>query len=306
MGVPTRAISRKAPRQAVAEAAHFRTDHSRTPYGLEMSESCSACRYRKAGFCCQLSPTQLQDFNALKTVSAYPSEAILFVEQQKTKGIYLICEGEVKLSFNSRDGKTLLLKFAGSGEVLGLLSALTGNSYEATAQTLRPCQLAFVSSRDFRKFLRRHPSLFQLVAGQLGFQYQNACERLCAVGLGASMLERVANFLLNWSATRGAPEDGIQFTLPRSHEEIGECVGATRESVTRALGAFRSRGLIEGCGSTLLIRSRAALASVSNSAATPKDAGPHVVRLTPRVHRSHLPQILGPFSKRAESGRKRA
>jgi CRP/FNR family transcriptional regulator, cyclic AMP receptor protein len=279
MGIRTRPISRKAPRPAVAEATHCRTNHRRTPYGLEMSESCFACKYRKTGFFCQLSPSELKDFDALKTVTTYPAEAILFLEQERTKGIYMLCEGEVKLSFSSRDGKTLLLKIARGGEVLGLLSALTGNSYEATAQTLRPCQLAFVSSEDFRKLLRRHPNLFQLVADQLGSQYRNACEQLCAVGLGASILERVAHFLLTWSASRGAPQDGLQFTLPLSHEEIGECVGATRESVTRALGEFRNRGLIESHGATLFIRDRAALASVHNGVATPKHAGPRLVRL---------------------------
>jgi CRP/FNR family transcriptional regulator, cyclic AMP receptor protein len=306
MGIPTRPISRKAPRPAVAEATHCRTNHRRTPYSLELSESCSACKYRKTGFFCQLSPSELKDFDALKTVTPYPAEAILFLEQQKTKGMYVLCEGEVKLSFSSRDGKTLLLKIARSGEVLGLLSALTGNSYEATAQTLRPCQLAFVSSSDFHKFLRRHPNLFQLVADQLGSQYRNACEQLCAVGLGASMLERVAHFLLTWSASRGAPGDGNQFTLPLSHEEIGECVGATRESVTRALGEFRNRGLIESHGATLLIRDHAGLASVRNGTTTPKDVGPRLVRLMRSIR---YPAALGvpnrSWAKR-EGQRKRA
>ena len=197
------------------------------------------------GFSASFLQPRLNDFDALKSIIPYPAEALLFLEQQKTKGIYLLCEGEVKLSFSSSEGKKLLLRIARSGEVLGLLSALSGSPYEATAETLRPCQVAFVPSNAFQKFLRRHPNVFQLIADQLGWHYRSACEQLCAVGLGASMLERVANFLLAWSAGRGAPKDGIQFTLPLNHEEIGECVGATRESVTRALGEFRSRGLID-------------------------------------------------------------
>jgi CRP/FNR family transcriptional regulator, cyclic AMP receptor protein len=305
MGIPTRAISRKAPRQAVGNETRYQTDHSRMPYGLEMSESCSACKYRRSGFFCQLSPSELEEFDVLKTVSAYPAEAILFLEQQKTKGMYILCEGEVKLSFSSPDGKTLLLKIARSGEVLGLLSALTGNSYEATAQTLRPCQLAFVPSNEFQKFLRRHPNLFRLIADQLGSQYMNACEQLCAIGLGASMLKRLAHFLLTWSASRGAPENGNQFTLPLSHEEIGECVGATRESVTRALGEFRNRGLIESHGATLLIRDRAALASIRNGT-TSKNVGPRFVRLMRPIR---YPAVLGvhnQFWPKREGQRKRA
>jgi len=306
MGIATRQISHKAPRQAVQEGTRSQRDHMRTPYDLDLNESCLACRYRRSGFFCHLSLSGLNDFDALKSVIPYPAEALLFLEQQKTKGIYVLCEGEVKLSFSSSEGKRLLLRIARSGELLGLLSALSGSPYEATAETLGPCQVAFVPSKEFQKFLQRHPNLFHLVADQLGLQYRNACEQLCAVGLGASMLERVANFLLRWSARRGAPKDGMQFTLPLNHEEIGECVGTTRESVTRALGEFRDRGLIGGCRATFHIRNRAALEAIRDRLASPKSVGPRVVRLMPRVQYSHAQHVAEPVWKRAEGGRKSA
>ena len=277
----------------------------RTPYGLDLNESCPACKYRRSGFFCQLSPAELNDFDALKSVIPYPAEALLFLEQQKTKGIYVLCEGEVKLSFSSSEGKRLLLRIARPGEVLGLLSALSGRPYEATAETLRPCQVAFASSTDFNKFLRRHPNLFQLIANQLGLQYRSACEQLCAVGLGASILERVAKFLLTWSANRGAPKNGIQFKLPLSHEEIAEHVGVTRESVTRALSEFRSRGLIENHGSTFVIADRAALQEFRLRPANPQKVGSRLVRLT-AIRRGRSPGIRPSLWKHVPSERKRA
>jgi CRP/FNR family transcriptional regulator len=277
----------------------------RTPYGLDLNESCSACRYRRAGFFCQLSPAELNDFDALKSVIPYPAEALLFLEQQKIKGIYVLCEGEVKLSFGSSEGKRLLLRIAGPGEVLGLLSALSGSPSEATAETSRPCQVAFVPSNVFQKFLGRHPNVFQLIAGQLAWHYRSACEQLCAVGLGASVLEKVAQFLLTWSAGRGAPRDGVRFTLPLNHEEIGECVGATRESVTRALSEFRGRGLIESHGSTFAIADRAALQRFRVQPATPQKVDASLLRLTP-IRRGHSPAIRHSLWKRVMGGQKSA
>ena len=306
MGIATREISRKASRHVVRDETRSQKNHMRTPYGLALNDSCPTCRYRRSGFFCQLSPTELNDFDALKSIIPYPAEALLFLEQQKTKGVYLLCEGEVKLSFSSSEGKRLLLRIAMPGEVLGLLSALSGCPHEATAETLRPCQVAFVPSNVFQMFLRRHPNVFQLIADQLGWHYRSACEQLCAVGLGASMLERVANFLLRWSARRGAPKDGMQFTLPLNHEEIGECVGATRESVTRALGEFRNRGLIDGCGATFRIPNRTALEAVRDRLSSPKNMRPSLVRLMPRVRYSHAQHVPEPFWKRAEGGRKSA
>ena len=162
----------------------------RGPYDFELSENCRSCKFRRNGFFCQLSADELKGFDAIKHVSAYPAGAILFLEQQRSRGIYLLCEGQVKLSFSSRDGKTLVLRIAKAGEILGLLSALSGNAYEVTAQTLRPCQTAFVYSNDFQKFLRKHAIVFQRVATHLSWEYKAACEQLRRVGLGSLVFRK--------------------------------------------------------------------------------------------------------------------
>jgi len=277
----------------------------RGPYGFELTESCLTCKFRGNGFFCQLSPAELKEFHAVKFVSVYPADAILFMEQQRSRGIYLLCEGQVKLSFTSYGGKTLVLRIAKPGEVLGLLSALSGDPYEVTAETLRPCQVAFVSSNDFQQFLRKHSVVFQRVASQLGWQYKAACEQLCAVGLGASVFERVAKFLLNWSVEEGAPGNGTRFTLPLSHEEIGEHTGATRESVTRTLSEFRGRGLIESHGSTFVIPDRTALQEFRVRPASPQEVDPRLLRLTP-IRQGRSPGIRHSLWKRVASGRKSA
>jgi CRP/FNR family cyclic AMP-dependent transcriptional regulator len=275
----------------------------RSPYGFELYESCRSCKFRRNGFFCQLSPDQMKDFDAMKHVAAYPADAILIMEQQRSRGIYILCEGQVKLSFSSSAGKTLVLRIAKPGEVLGLLSVLSGNPYEVTAETLRPCQVAFVSSNDFQQILRKHPAVFQLLASHLGWEYKAACEQLYAVGLGASICERVAKFLLNWSVEGEAPGNGNRFTLPLTPEEIAECIGTTRESVTRTMAEFRSRGLIENHGSTFVIVDRAALQEFRVRPASPLEIDPRLLRLT-AIRRGRSPGIRHSLSKRVASGRK--
>jgi CRP/FNR family transcriptional regulator, cyclic AMP receptor protein len=275
----------------------------RSPYGFELYESCRSCKFRRNGFFCQLSPDEMKDFDAMKHVAAYPADAILFMEQQRSRGIYILCEGQVKLSFSSSAGKTLVLRIAKPGEVLGLLSVLSGNPYEVTAETLRPCQVAFVSSNHFQQILRKHPAVFHLLASHLGWEYKAACEQLYAVVLGASICERVAKFLLNRSVEGGAPGNGNRFTLPLTHEEIAECIGTTRESVTRTMAEFRSRGLIENHGSTFVIVDRAALQEFRVRPASPLEIDPRLLRLTP-IRRGRSPGIRHSLSKRVASGRK--
>jgi len=124
-----------------------------SPYGIQITENCLICKLRHSGFFCDLPKPSLQDLERIKYASAYPQGAVLFVEGQAPRGVYIICTGRVKLSTTSRDGKTLILRIAQAGEVLGLHATVSGKPYELTAETLQPAQLDFVRREDFDKVM---------------------------------------------------------------------------------------------------------------------------------------------------------
>jgi CRP-like cAMP-binding protein len=126
------------------------------PYGLELNDGCKTCSVRGAGFFCQLPAGAVKDFDAIKSTATYPKGALLFVEKQETRGVYVLCQGEVKLSISSADGKTLIMRIARAGELLGLMAAMAELPYEVTAETIHPCQVAFVRKDDFVRFLAKH------------------------------------------------------------------------------------------------------------------------------------------------------
>lgn len=233
----------------------------RGPYGFEMNEGCQACKIKKIGFFCQLTPQAVKDFDTLKSSSAYPEGAILFMEKQEPRGVYLLCEGEVKLTISSSEGKTLILRIVRPGEILGLVSTLSGKPYEVTAETLRPCHIVYVRRADFMRLIAQHPEFLQGVVKQLSANYHNACEQLRTVGLSSSAPEKLARMLLEWSAGAEETKQGTEIKLPLTHEEIAELIGSSRETVTRTLSEFKSRRLLTLKGSTLLIWNRAALQS---------------------------------------------
>jgi CRP/FNR family transcriptional regulator, cyclic AMP receptor protein len=231
----------------------------RGPYGFEMSENCQTCKLREAGFFCRLTPKAVKDFDSIKSPSTYPEGAALFLEKQDPRGVFLICEGEVKLSISSSEGKKLILRIARAGEILGLMATLSGKPYEVTAETSRPCQITFVKQENFLWFVAQHPEASQKVISQLNSNYQRACEQLRTVGLAASTGERLAKLLLDWSAQAEQTKLGTRIAFPLTHEEIAECIGTSRETVTRTLSEFRNRNIVTLKGSTLLISNRAAL-----------------------------------------------
>lgn len=233
----------------------------RGPYGFEMNGGCHICKLKKAGFFCHLSPQAIKDLDSLKSSSAYPEGAVLFMEKQDPRGVFLLCEGEVKLTISSSEGKTLILRIAKPGEILGLVSTLSGKPYEVTAETLRPCHVVYIRRADFMRLVAQHPEFLQDVVRQLSANYQNACEQLRTVGLSSSAPEKLARMLLEWSAGAQNSGQGTEIKMPLTHEEIAELIGSSRETVTRTLSEFKSRHLLTLKGSTLLIWNRAALES---------------------------------------------
>jgi CRP/FNR family transcriptional regulator, cyclic AMP receptor protein len=231
----------------------------RGPYGFEMSESCQTCKIRKDNFFCQMQAGALKDFDLTKSSSVYPDGAVLFMEKQDPRGLFILCEGQVKLSVCSSDGKTLIVRIAKPGEVLGLSAVIGGTPYEVTAETLRPSQIVFVRRDDFLRLIAHHPEIYQNIVKQMASTYDGACEQLRTVGLSSSASERLAKVLLEWSQGAEQTKSGTRITVPLTHQEIGEFIGSSRETVTRTFSEFKSRHLVALKGSTVTIPNRAAL-----------------------------------------------
>jgi CRP/FNR family transcriptional regulator len=234
------------------------------PKSLASQNSKDLCKPWTSLFSCKFSPAAVNDLGSLVCPSSYSAGSVLFVERDQAQGVYFVVEGEVKLSMNSADGRRLNLSIARKGDILGLASALFGKEYLMTAETLYPCKLVHLGQRDLQGFLLRHPDAYQTLTQELGQQLTMACEQLRTLGLSSSVPEKLARLLLEWSEGGQATEAGMRFRFTLTHEEIGEFIGASRETVTRTLGVFKTRRLVSFHGSTLVIPSRQALESFAH------------------------------------------
>jgi CRP/FNR family transcriptional regulator len=142
------------------------------------------------------------------------------------------------------------------------MATLSGEPYEVTAETIRPCQVAYIRRDDFLRFIAKHPEAYQGVVRQMTSLYQGACSQLRTVGLSASAPEKLARLLLDWSSGGKETDQGTQVRLPLTHEEIAALIGTTRETVTRTLSEFKSNHLVALHGSNLMISNRPALESL--------------------------------------------
>jgi CRP/FNR family transcriptional regulator, cyclic AMP receptor protein len=233
--------------------------------GQEQVNAASVPAYRKGEFFTKLSAASLRDLESLLIPVSCPAHKVLFSETQPSNGVYVIMQGEVKLSINSRDGRRLSFRIAKTGEVLGLSATLSGGEYEMTAETLYPAKVAHVSGTAFLPFIARHPEVYEIVAREMIRSFNDACEQMRTVCLASSVPERLARLLLVWSDSEAKTGGGVRCRLSLTHEEIGEFIGASRESVTRTFSKFKHRRLVAQHGATLMIPSRNALEAYARS-----------------------------------------
>jgi CRP/FNR family transcriptional regulator, cyclic AMP receptor protein len=237
----------------------------RAPYGLEIIENCVTCPHRGERLFCNLPAAAVERLATITSASSYPKGATLFVEGQPARGVFILCAGRVKLSTSSLDGKTLIVRISEPGEVLGLPATVTGKHYELTADVLEPTQANFIPRTDFLNFLRENGEVSLRVAQQLGETYHAAIAEMRSIGLSHSAAEKLARFLLEYCASHGTGRPEIRAKLTLTHEEIGQLIGASRETVSRLFAAFKKKQILQIKGSTLIVSNKAGLESLTGT-----------------------------------------
>lgn len=214
---------------------------------------CLTCESRKTRPFCNFSPDALVRFDGLGSHIPFPERFVVFEEGHPAKGVFVVCKGRVKLTSSSLEGRAMILKIAGIGDVLGLAAVLGDHPYEVTAETLEPCNFKFVSQGEFRRFLESFGEASWHATQMLEKEYQAALLSARRLALSGSAIGRLAHLLLDWALASSEDERPLRLTMTLRHDEVANIVGTTRETVTRLLNQLEHRGLIERKGAMVTI-----------------------------------------------------
>jgi CRP/FNR family transcriptional regulator len=169
---------------------------------------------------------------------------ILFREGDQGDRLYVIGEGKIKLGLTSADGRENVLAILGPGEMFGELSLFDPIPRTATATAIAETQLLALGHEDLDSFLLGHPAVAANLLTALARRLRRANETLADL-VFTDVPGRVAKALLDLSIRFGRPaEDGILVAHDLTQEELAQLVGASRETVNKALADFASRGWI--------------------------------------------------------------
>jgi CRP/FNR family cyclic AMP-dependent transcriptional regulator len=220
---------------------------------MERSHGCLDCPARGKHLFCNMEASALEKFDCLGTPVQFSSGAVIFREGDNCGSVHVLCSGRVKLSATSREGRTLILKIARGGEVLGLSAALANQPYEVTAETMEPCRVKTIRRQGIMDFFDRNPDAALRAARTVALEYKAAFFEVRRLALPATASGRVANLLLDWS--RETPETATRgrCMMPLTHEEIASMTATTRETVTRVLGQMRRDQVISIRGAALTV-----------------------------------------------------
>src|SRR5438477_8410840 len=225
-----------------------------SPYNLDIHNTCTECTVRAERLFCNMAASAIAAVDAIKFTGVYPKGSLLFVEGEIPRGIFILCSGRAKLTTSSTEGKTLIVKIAEPGEVLGASATILGKPYEVSAETIEPAQLNFIKRDDFLKLLGTNVEVCMHTAQQLSEKYHSAQREIRSLGLSQTTGEKLARLILDWCERNGDETPrGIRVQVLLTHEEIAQMIGTTRETVTRLLSGWRRKKMIEIKGSNLFV-----------------------------------------------------
>ena len=229
----------------------------------QATDSCRTCSHRSLRLFCNLGDEALNRFDQLGLHVSFPSQAVVFEEFQPVINIFVICTGRVKLSATSREGRTMILRLAGPGDILGLSAALSDGRHEVTAETIEPTQLKSVRRADFLRLLEDFSEVGEKSARVVAAEYRAAYLDARRLAISGSAAAKLAQLLLQLADTSECGKHEQRFTMTLTHEELANMCGVSRETATRLLNQFERDGLIERRGASMVIHDLSSLDRMS-------------------------------------------
>jgi CRP-like cAMP-binding protein len=170
---------------------------------------------------------------------------VLFHEGDPGDRLYVIGEGKIKLGRSSADGRENLLAILGPGEMFGELSLFDPGPRTATATAVAETQIVGLTHDQLKAFLGERPGVATTLLAALARRLRRTNESLADL-VFTDVPGRVAKALIDLSDRFGRPvEGGVMVSHDLTQEELAQLVGASRETVNKALADFATRGWLK-------------------------------------------------------------
>ncbi|MEO6601423.1 MAG: Crp/Fnr family transcriptional regulator [Polyangiaceae bacterium] len=203
-----------------------------------------------------LSDQELTQVLSLAQVRAYTARTVVVTQGEPALALFVIVRGRLKVASSGPDGRDTVLGIMGEREVFGEVALIDGGARSATCTAVEPCELLVIERSLFLNLLETSPG----ISIKLLYVLAQRLRRLSQRSEDAAFLDvpsRLARSLLDLATRFGEserpPSNGIRLTIKLSQQELGDLVGATRESVNKHLNDWTRQGILELQGGRMVI-----------------------------------------------------
>ncbi|HJW91480.1 MAG TPA: Crp/Fnr family transcriptional regulator [Anaerolineales bacterium] len=184
---------------------------------------------------------------------AFAPGVILFHQDMPGMMLYIIESGWIRLFSLGRTGQELTLSILGPGDICGELSTMDNKYHAATAITLAPAVMWLLPRNELDNLLDRYPAVTRAMAQILVARIRATINHAEAMTF-QDVLGRLAYEILYLADRHGEPDrEEIAIQVPLTQADLASMVGATRESVNKALATLRSQELVKMIDSRLVV-----------------------------------------------------
>jgi CRP/FNR family cyclic AMP-dependent transcriptional regulator len=186
-----------------------------------------------------LTAEELRAITAHSITRAFPRNAIILNEGDRTDSLYVILEGRVKVFVADVQGREIVLTTQGPGEYFGEM-ILDEGPRSASVMTLEPSKFLVIPKADFKDFLLRHPAFGVRLIEKLIHRVRNLTENVKSLAL-MDVYGRVARLLLELAEPQGGK---LVITERLTQQDIASRVGASREMISRIFKDLTAGGYV--------------------------------------------------------------
>jgi len=201
-----------------------------------------------------LGSAELVRFAEITRERSYPKGSVILFEDDPGDSLFVVRQGRVKVVLIGEDGREVILGMLGVGEHFGELSLIDGAPRSAHVIAMQDSQLIVLLREDFRRRVNESPAVAWALLEALSRRLRRADEQIGSLVL-LDVHGRIARLLLD-AAAAGSPAV-VEKRL--THQMIAQMIGASRETVSRAMRQFQERGLIGVQRRQITVLDRAAL-----------------------------------------------
>ena len=186
---------------------------------------------------------------------AYPKGSIIVFEDDPGDAFFIVHTGRVKVVLVGEDGREVILSVLGVGEYFGELSLIDGQPRSAHVISMEDASLIILRRDDFRRRVEASPTVAWALLNELSRRLRKADDQIGGLVL-LDVHGRIARLLLDEAAASVATPT---IDKPLTHQTIAQMIGASRETVSRAMKDFQDRGLITVQRRQITLANRSAL-----------------------------------------------